>query len=74
MVPGLKDKIIKELPGLPDDVLVEIDNIINTFKDKTELKHPPGGLDAVFGKISEQDAEEMLKAIEDCERIDADGW
>ncbi|MEW6200388.1 MAG: hypothetical protein AB1546_00305 [bacterium] len=72
--PDLKDKIVKEISCLPESLLVEINEIIEIFKNNKESRNFPGRFDDVFSKISEEDAEDMLKAIEDCERTNMDDW
>jgi hypothetical protein len=74
MTLDIKEKILEELPSLPEPILLEIKKIIDEFKSGRKPVTGPSCFDDLFRTISEQDAKEMLDAIEDCERIDANGW
>ena len=72
--PGIKEKIIKEINELPDDVLPEIDKLIQTLKGHKPALKKNKKFDKYFNTISDEDAREMLEAIEDFERIEPDAW
>ena len=74
MTPDIKEKILEELPALPEPILLEIKKIIDEFKSGHKPAAGQGRFNDLFRTISEQDAKEMLGAIEDCERIDPNGW
>jgi len=74
MTPDIKEKILEELPSLPDTILLEIKKIIDVYKSSRQKQTDQGRFDDLFRTISEQDAKEMIEAIEDCERIDANAW
>ena len=65
----LKEKIIKEIHELPDSMLEKIQKIIETFKKDNGVPAGKGRFDDVFGTISDEDAEEMLKAVSECRSI-----
>ncbi|MFA6449637.1 MAG: hypothetical protein WCX65_09220 [bacterium] len=74
MAPDINEKLLEELSSLPDNILIEIKKIIDEFKSGQKPAVTRLRFDDLFHTISEQDAKEMLEAIEDCERIGADGW
>lgn len=74
MAANLRDEIIRELPSLPETALREISRLIELFKKGKRQAPRLSPFSDLFGGISEDDAREMLMAIEECEKVDANGW
>jgi len=68
------ESIVEDLKSLPPEKLEEAADFIRRLKPVSR-KEREVILARTFGSLSQQDAEAMLKAIEEgCERIDEQGW
>ena len=66
--------IVEELKTLPPNKLDEARNLIHNLKETNQIERQ-SALDRAFGCLTEDEARQMEKAIEDnCERIDPREW
>jgi len=72
-----QEKILQELRTVPENKLEEILAIIRKYGEnakKPSRKPVKVTMSDLCGAISAKDAKLMEEAIEDCERIDSNGW
>jgi len=68
------EAIFEDLKSLPPDRLEMAANYIRQLKPVSEEERE-AVLARTFGSLSQEDADAMLKAIEEsCEQIDEEGW
>ena len=73
-VVSLLEAIFEDLKSLPPDRLEMAANYIRQLKPVSEEERE-AVLARTFGSLSQEDADAMLKAIEEsCEQIDEEGW
>jgi hypothetical protein len=73
-VVSLLETIVEDLKSLPPDGLEAAADFIRRLKPISQEERD-AILARTFGSLSQQDADAMLKAIEEgCERIDEQGW
>ena len=71
---AVKEQIISELDRMSDVQLEKVLKSVQTLK-RPEGIPGPEFVRRVAGLFSPEDADEMIKAIEeDCENIDEEGW
>lgn len=68
------EMIVEELKTLPSNKLDEAHTLIHNLREKS-VSERHAALDRAFGCLTENEAREMEKAIQDnCERIDPREW
>ncbi len=72
---ALREDILREIESLPADRQAEALDAIRSLRGARVRGAPGRDLLASFGRISEEDAREMARVIdEECERIDPNYW
>jgi hypothetical protein len=74
MSPTLTKQIMDKLDGLPDDKLRKALEMIDGLEKKTPKGTPGKDLRQFAGTLTREEADEMLRAVEECRQIEPDAW
>lgn len=71
MSTATREQIDELLDGLPEENLRALLSVLHRLKDPSRLRRWSN----VVGTLSDEDAEEMRRVIEEgCEQVDSGGW
>ena len=72
---ALQNELLKQIDELPSDLQKQVLLFAKNLKSSAPCGTPGSELLRFSGTISDEDAQEMMKAIEEgCEQIDYDEW
>ncbi len=65
---------LDQLEQLPEDLQMRALTFIGSLSQPLPPSQPLVAIQDLVGSISEDDLQAMLEAVEDCFRVDDDGW
>jgi hypothetical protein len=72
---AFQNELLKQIDQLPSDLQKQVLDYAKNLKSSPPQGTPGSELLRLAGTISDDDAQEMMKAIEEgCEQIDYDEW